>query len=98
MATAWLCRGRQAYLKTTWSGSAAAAVALQPSKPGGGTHYMNVVFSVDNREYVQVCRRTPHLVPCLSPHLIWSSRSHDKPLLQCYHNIHTTVSYVHSRR
>ena len=50
-----------AYIKAAFAGSARASFALQATKPtvvGGAaaasTHYMNVVFSIDNKPWVEV--------------------------------------------
>jgi hypothetical protein len=43
-----------AYVKAVFTGSTTASFSLEASKPGATTHYMNVVFSIDNHELVEV--------------------------------------------
>ena len=45
-----------AYIKAVFSGSSHASFALEATRPGptGGVHYMNVVFSIDNRDLIEV--------------------------------------------
>ena len=49
-----------AYIKAAFSGSARASFALEATKPSSpqsealSTHYMNVVYSIDNKPWVEV--------------------------------------------
>ena len=66
-----------AYLKTVFTGSTSASIALTPTKPGAtGVHYMNVVFSIDNRELVEVpiCGNTTEVA--LSAHCCDPAQNH----------------------